>query len=175
MWLRDADRFFQSLLITEHQICVTCKWKKMTSNFCALSAAALSTLLLHDVLLFHPDKQTVSCLEMLQRSHEMLLQSGSFVSMKLDSWNKNLLLPCGAWRRFFLRRRAAIQWQIQTDRGRSEQRAALTPCLTVDINLYPAASSVNLGHLLMCVRLHNRLCQPKGWGTAVSAVCETGV
>lgn len=66
-----------------------------------------------------------------------------------------------------------IDWQIQTDRGRADLRTAPTGCLTVDINLYLASGSVKLGHFLMCVMLHNQLCQPKGWGTAVSVVCET--
>lgn len=62
-----------------------------------------------------------------------------------------------------------IDWQMQTDGGRADLKTAPT----VDINLYLASGSVKLGHLLMCVMLHNRLCQPKGWGTPVSVVCET--
>lgn len=78
---------------------------------------------------------------------------------------------------FFLERALADRLTdrlTDTDRqrGRADLSAAPTAFLTVDVNLYLASSSVKLGHLLMCVMLHNLLCQPKGWGTAVSVLCE---
>lgn len=85
----------------------------------------------------------------------------SFVSMKQDSWNQNLLLLCVARKGFFFffRNRpwqtdGPIDWQIQADRGRADLR-------TVDTNLHLTSGSIKLGHLLMCVMLHNQLCQPK--------------
>lgn len=79
--------------------------------------------------------------------------------MRPDSWNTKLLLPCVAWRRgsFFLQVLADVQSTV-----RSDLRTAPTGCLTVDINLYLSSSSVKVGHLLMCVMLHNRLCSRKG-------------
>ena len=50
-----------------------------------------------------------------------------------------------------------VNWQIQTVRGRADLRAAPT----VEINLSLTSGSVKLGHLFMCVMLHNQLCQPK--------------
>lgn len=64
-------------------------------------------------------------------------------------------------------------WQTERSTDRYRQTEAeltwkpqrLPACLTDDVNLYLASSSAELGHLLMCVMLHNQLCQPKGWGT----------
>lgn len=107
-------------------------------------------------LLCHLYKQRFSCLEVRQSNHEMQLYSHSLVSMKQDSWNKNLLLSCVGIFFFF-----SQSWADGPSDLRADLRAAATEHPAVAVHLCLAGGCVKLGRLLMCVTLHNRFCRPK--------------
>lgn len=101
LWLRAACRFFQSPLITEHEICAVCETggKSNLTLGCGTKWVDVDVYVLRGTsFCFIVTNKLLSRVEAPQSSREIQLEPHKFVSMKPDSWNKK---PPPALRFFF--------------------------------------------------------------------------